>query len=135
MADIFSKETRSHIMSKIRSKKTKPELAMKEALRGTYMRYQPNMHGNPDFANKSKKVAVFIDGCFWHGCPKCYKEPQSRKEYWVPKIKRNKERDKRYTRELRDVGWTVIRIWEHEVLGDPKGCRKKVMDALMKSKK
>ena len=95
VADKVSKEVRSEIMSKIRSKNTKPELMLKDALVGSYMRYQPKVNGKPDFANNKRKVAVFVDGCFWHKCPKCYRPPKSNQEYWIPKIERNVEKGRR----------------------------------------
>jgi len=117
-------------MSHIRSKNTKPELMLKEKLKGSYLRYQPKMFGRPDFASKKKKIAIFIDGCFWHKCPKCYKQPTTNREYWIDKVKRNTARDNKITRELETCGWTVIRFWEHEVLEDPHICGKKVLDIL-----
>ncbi len=128
MADVFSKEKRSDIMSKVRSERTKPELIMKRILDGRIFNYHPkNIKGNPDFANKKRKMAIFIDGCFWHGCPKHCRMPKSNKEYWGPKIQRNVKRDKKHTGELKKGGWTVIRLWEHEVFKNPIKCRDKIM--------
>ena len=115
MADVFSKETRSQIMSKIKGKNTKPELMLKEFLKGTYLRYQPNIYGKPDFGLKNRKIAIFVDGCFWHKCPKCYKAPSSNKKFWKKKIERNIRRDKKVNRILRKEGFKVIRIWEHDI--------------------
>ncbi len=117
MPDPFSKKTRSRIMSRIKSANTKPELALKELLKGTYLRHQPNgIIGKPDFASKKQKVVVFIDGCFWHKCPRHYAPPKSNKDYWIPKIKRNVKRAKEVENKLKKEGWKVIRIWEHEIL-------------------
>jgi DNA mismatch endonuclease (patch repair protein) len=69
--------------------------------------------GNPDFIFRDKKVAVFIDGCFWHGCPRCYSEPKSNVEYWSGKIKRNRARGREVNRELQQLGWTVLRFLGH----------------------
>jgi len=129
MADKFSKETRSYIMSRIRSKNTKPELIMKESLKGLYLRYQPKMLGNPDFASKKHKLVVFVDGCYWHACPMCYNEPKSNKGYWVQKIKKNVDRDRKYTKKLKKAGWKVMRFWEHQVLKAPNKCREKIAKA------
>lgn len=116
MPDKFSKGIRSKIMSKIRSNETVAELTLKKALVGNYFRYQPKkIYGNPDFANKRKKVAIFVDGCFWHKCPKCYITPKSNKKYWLQKIKGNIARDKKINKFLKKYGWTIIRIWEHEI--------------------
>jgi len=103
-------------MSRIRSSGTKPELEIKSELDGRRIRYQPGgIPEKPDFANKKLKVAVFIDGCFWHGCPTCYKEPQSNKKFWREKIGRNKNRDKAVNRTMRKRGWNVMRFWEHDI--------------------
>jgi DNA mismatch endonuclease Vsr len=71
--------------------------------------------GKPDFAFHVDRLAVFVDGCFWHGCPKCKRTPSSNTEYWEPKIRRNRVRDVRVGAQLRRKGWRVIRFWEHEV--------------------
>ena len=97
MADVFSKKKRSEIMSRIRGKGTKPELAVRILLRSMGLRYRLHYKvggRSIDVAFPSKKVAVFVDGCFWHGCPRHCKLPKTNKEYWLPKIRRNKERDK-----------------------------------------
>lgn len=72
------------------------------------------------------KIAVFVNGCFWHGCPKHYKEPKTNAEYWVPKIERNVERDAETSLRLKSEGWLVIRLWEHEDLakGSEKAAKK-----------
>ena len=118
MVDKFSKETRSYIMSRIRSSNTKSELRIKALLDGRVMRYQPKMPRNPDFGSKKYRVAVFIDGCFWHGCPRCYREPKTNKKFWKKKIGRNKERDVEYTRDLKKMGYKVLRFWEHQLIND-----------------
>ena len=69
----------------------------------------------PDFCFPHPKLAVFVDGCFWHGCPKCYRQPKSRKGFWSAKVLRNRERDAFQTRQLKRKGWRVIRIWEHQL--------------------
>lgn len=68
--------------------------------------------GKPDFVLRAEKVAIFVDGCFWHGCPRHGRVPSSRSEYWGPKLARNAQRDRAVTRALRASGWTVLRIWE-----------------------
>ena len=74
--------------------------------------------GKPDFVFRPQKVAVFVDGCFWHKCPRCFKSPSSNADYWVPKIQGNVRRDRRVNRQLRQRGWRVVRVWEHS-LRDP----------------
>ena len=71
--------------------------------------------GRPDFTWRGQRVAVFVDGCFWHGCPTHYRLPRVNREFWALKIETNRERDKRVTRELRRAGWRVIRFWECQV--------------------
>lgn len=123
MADVFSKDTRSRIMSKIRGKDTKPELLVRKALFRAGYRYRlryrfKEMNFRPDIVMVSKRVCIFVDGCFWHGCPRCYRRPKTHKKYWIPKIKRNMERDKQQDEYLKKNGWKVIRIWEHDVKED-----------------
>ncbi|EIP98948.1 DNA mismatch endonuclease Vsr [Opitutaceae bacterium TAV1] len=117
MADIFSKEKRSQVMSKIRSSgNLSTELALANAFRAAglkgWRRHQRLVGGRPDFLFRRKRVCVFVDGCFWHGCPRCYRAPTSNVEYWAPKIIRNRRRDRRIERALRRCGFRVFRIWE-----------------------
>lgn len=119
MADVLTKEQRSYNMSRIKSRDTKPELVMREALKGLRFQYQPSIFGKPDFASKKHNIAVFIDGCFWHGCPKCYREPSENNEFWKNKISGNKKRDRQVTRRMRQDGWRVVRIWEHIIRKNP----------------
>lgn len=121
MPDVFDRKTRSTIMARIRGRRTKPELALLPFLRPLRLTYQPlGLVGSPDFADKKAKVAVFVDGCFWHGCPSCYSPPKSNRRYWREKVLRNAFRDARYTEELRLRGWTVLRFWECRVLKEAK---------------
>ena len=113
-------------MSRIRSKGTKAELILKGALVGLHLRYQPNIYGKPDFGNKSRKIAVFVDGCFWHKCPKCFKKPKSNVKYWAPKIEKNVQRDRKINQYLKKDGWIVVRFWEHQVVKNPEKCASKV---------
>ena len=125
--DTVSKKQRSYIMSQIRGTKTKPELIVKENVDGRKLRYQPKgIPERPDFANKTKKVAVFIDGCFWHKCPMCYKPPKSNKKYWKAKVERNTKRDRHVNRKMRKEGWTVLRFWEHQVKENKSYVLKKI---------
>ncbi len=85
----------------------------REGLKG--WRRNSQIRGKPDFVYPKHKIAIFIDGCFWHGCPRCCRIPNTRKEYWIAKIERNMHRDKIVNRDLRKSGWKVMRIWEHEI--------------------
>ena len=88
----------------------------------------PKIKGAPDIILKNKKIAIFIHGCFWHKCPKCFKEPKSKKTYWQPKIERNIKRDKSNIRYLKKDGWRVARLWEHEVEKKLKEKLKKIIN-------
>lgn len=121
MVDVISKEKRSKIMSAIRSKNTKPEILLRKALWAKGIRYRVHYGKEKiDIAFPTQKIAVFIDGCFWHGCPLHSHIPKSNVEYWIPKLQRNINRDKAIEEKLKKEGWQVIRIWEHE-LKEPKG--------------
>ena len=116
MADIWSKKKRSEVMSRIRDKgnqKTEIRLAMllrKAGIRG-WRRHLP-FPGRPDFSFRKKKVAVFVDGCFWHGCPRCFRLPKQNRAFWKAKIEGNRKRDLSVNGRLRRLGWKVIRIRE-----------------------
>jgi DNA mismatch endonuclease, patch repair protein len=126
MADRFSKAVRSRIMSSIKGKNTKPELIIRRILRGTGLRQHPRIFGSPDFGLKSKKIALFVDGCFWHGCPRCYRAPKSNRSFWLRKVNRNKERDRQQNAYLKKNGWRVVRVWEHEVNRNLDRCESKI---------
>jgi DNA mismatch endonuclease (patch repair protein) len=118
-------------MSRIGSRDTKPELLLrkvlwKRGLRG--YRVHARLPGRPDLAWSRGKVAVFVDGCFWHGCPVCGdgRTPTSNTGYWNSKLLMNRQRDARRTRELEGMGWRVLRLWEHEVLKDTPGAARRV---------
>ena len=117
MPDNLTRNQRSYCMSRIRSKWTAQENKIHNYLKGNKIRHKmhPNILGGPDILLIKNKTAVFLHGCFWHKCPKCFKEPQTRKEYWVPKIENNVKRDKRNERNLKKEGYKVLVIWEHEV--------------------
>lgn len=86
--------------------------------------------GKPDFVFRKEKVAVFVDGCFWHACPKHATFPKTRRSFWLKKFGNNKARDHRVNRSLRKAGWRVLRIWEHE-LKQPGRCLKRLLLALL----
>jgi DNA mismatch endonuclease, patch repair protein len=117
---------------------TKPELALRSALHALGYRYRkdfrldlPARRVRPDIAFTARKVAVFIDGCFWHACPDHGSKPKNNEWYWSPKLARNVERDRAADAALAQAGWTVVRLWEHvpvteavalviEAVGDPR---------------
>lgn len=121
MADVLTKEQRSYNMSMIKGKDTKPEIALRKllfsrGLRGYRVHY--SLPGKPDIVFPKSKIAVFIDGCFWHKCPKCFIKPATNKKFWKKKIESNVKRDRVVNTELRKKGWKVLRIWEHEIRKD-----------------
>ena len=127
MADIFTPEKRSWVMSRIRSKDTKIEKKTAHLLRKNkiYYRRFPNVFGSPDFVVE-KKLLVFCDGDFWHGY-RYAKKKKPPKKFWRDKIERNMERDRTVTRKLRADGWTVVRLWEHDIEKNPRLCLRKIL--------
>lgn len=116
MADVFSKKKRSAIMALIRGKHTKPEVALKNLLRAGGIRYRSHysrLPGTPDIVLLDSKVAVFINGCFWHGHKGCRRSklPTSNVAFWTQKIIGNVRRDRRVARQLRAMGWRVKVCW------------------------
>ncbi|MBZ4408978.1 very short patch repair endonuclease [Myxococcus sp. XM-1-1-1] len=110
--------SRSEQMSRIRGRNTSPELLLRSALWRTGLRFRLHArtpHGRPDVVFPKARVAVFIDGCFWHGCPEHYVRPRTRDEFWSSKLRENVERDRRQTLLLEEAGWRVCRFWEHQV--------------------
>jgi DNA mismatch endonuclease Vsr len=117
--DRISKEARSRIMASIRARNTTPELAVRRLLHSLGLRYrlhERRLPGSPDVVFKSRKVAVFVHGCFWHSHPGCKHNrlTSTQSEYWKAKLTRNVERDARKERELARLGWRVLVIWECE---------------------
>lgn len=106
-------------MSRVRSKGNKlTEVALARLFRANritgWRRHYP-ISGRPDFAFPKQKLAVFVDGCFWHGCPKHATQPKGNSAFWSSKLDANKARDRKVNRELRAKGWRVLRIWEHDL--------------------
>jgi DNA mismatch endonuclease, patch repair protein len=114
--DNISKEKRSKIMSAIHSKNTKPEIMLGNALKEKGSRFETNYSSEKiDIAFPEEKIAVFIDGCFWHSCPIHSHKITTNETYWQTKLEKNKERDRIKTKELEAKGWVVLRFWEHEL--------------------
>lgn len=119
MADVFTKAKRSDVMSRIRGSGNKDtELALARLFRQHgitgWRRNQP-VFGKPDFIFPQFRLAIFVDGCFWHGCLKHSRPPQSNRPYWRKKMIQNQSRDRSVTHTLQTQGWRVLRIWEHEL--------------------
>jgi DNA mismatch endonuclease (patch repair protein) len=109
--------TRSEIMSRVKQKNSGAEVALRSALHAQGLRFRLHRRVENiavDIVFPASKVAVLVDGCFWHGCPAHATYPKSNTSYWLPKLKENKERDRRQTAFLKQAGWIVVRIWEHD---------------------
>lgn len=110
-------------MTSTRRRDTPAELALRRALHGRGLRYRVDMDlrpatkGRPDVVFISPRIAIFVDGCFWHRCPEHGTAPTTNSAWWEEKLTRNVERDRRHDQELQDAGWRVVHIWEHE---DPR---------------
>lgn len=121
MADTVSKKKRSEIMSKIKSTETAIEDKFRKGLWRRGFRYRKNvknMIGKPDIYFSRKKIVIFLDSCFWHGCKLHCRMPKSNIEYWEGKIKRNKKRDAEVTKYYKNNNFAVLRFWEHETKKD-----------------
>ena len=116
MADVFTPAKRSAVMSLIRSRGNRAtELRLIALMREqgiTGWRRNAPVFGKPDFIFRREHIAVFVDGCFWHGCPRHATKPATRAAWWAAKLARNAKRDRAVTRALRASGWAVLRIWE-----------------------
>jgi DNA mismatch endonuclease (patch repair protein) len=135
MPDVFTPQKRSQVMARIRGKGNKEtELALAILLRRNrvvgWRRHVP-ITGRPDFVFRKQKVAVFVDGCFWHCCPKHSNMPANNRLFWERKLGANKRRDRHVTATLKAAGWTVIRIWEHDIRARPGGCISRIARALI----
>jgi DNA mismatch endonuclease, patch repair protein len=123
MTDVLTPQQRSFNMSRIRGRDTRPETEVRAGLRAAGMRgyrTHSSLAGKPDIVFPSAKLAIFVDGCFWHKCPLDYQEPETRRDFWAKKINGNVDRDKKVDKILTDSGWKVLRIWEHEVRKSPE---------------
>lgn len=134
MADVHSKEVRSYNMSRIRSKNTKPELAVRKALFAQGFRYRlhdKKLPGKPDIVLKKYKTVIFIHGCFWHGHEGCryFVVPKTRTEWWMNKIAKNKKNDLKSKSDLKLAGWNVIEVFECAL---KKNVQKKTINNLSK---
>ncbi|MET7593580.1 very short patch repair endonuclease [Streptomyces sp. NPDC005481] len=115
-----SSAARRRNMQAIRSRDTKPERLVRSLLHAQGLRYRvaarplPSLRRTADIVFRPTKLAVFIDGCYWHGCPQHYVRPKTNSGYWADKVVRNVARDRNTDEQLRAAGWTVLRFWEHD---------------------
>ncbi len=119
-----------------RSRDTKPELAVRSAVHRRGIRFrvsvrpQPELPRTADLVLRKSRIAVFVDGCYWHSCPEHHTQPVTNSEFWADKIARNVERDAETTTYLQQAGWTVLRFWEHE---DPESVADRVQESVRSS--
>lgn len=134
MSDNLKPSDRQKAMRAVKSKDTKPERRLFSMLAGMkvsgWRKHAAEVIGKPDVVFDDCRIAIFLDGCFWHGCPVCKRplKPQTNQVYWERKIQRNKERALKYNLQLQQHGWEVIRIWEHEI--QDYSCRQKYREKL-----
>lgn len=132
--DVLTPRQRSHCMSRIRGRDTAPEVILRKALWSARLRYRLHckIPGRPDIVFPRAKVAVFVDGCFWHGCPLHGVKPKTNYEFWQRKIGKNISRDRVVTELLRAEGWSVLRFWEHEVKQNASKVTAEIAEAVRK---
>lgn len=129
MVDRHTKDQRSYNMSRIKNKDTSLELRFRKmlfnsGLRGYRLNY--DLPGKPDIVFTRFKLAIFLDGCFWHKCPRCFRYPASNKKFWKGKILKNEKRDKKVNKKLSEMGYKVLRFWQHEIKENPERAVSKV---------
>ena len=122
-----SSQNVSKVMSANKAKDTKPELLLRQALRGAgfsgYRLHWKNVPGRPDICYPGRKLAIFVHGCFWHGCPRCeLPMPKSNVAFWEDKFRKNRERDTKKLAALRQAGWTALTFWECQLKDDIERC-------------
>jgi DNA mismatch endonuclease (patch repair protein) len=136
MPDVFTREKRSAVMSRIRGRGNKDtELLLAKFFRAERIsgwRRHSALPGKPDFTFPKQRLVIFVDGCFWHQCPKHSNLPANNAAFWLKKLTGNKTRDRLVTVTLRKKGWRVIRIWEHE-LRNPKRVLIRIRTALLRA--
>jgi DNA mismatch endonuclease (patch repair protein) len=134
MTDVLSKQKRSQVMAAVRSKGNRvTELRLVSIFRAhgiTGWRRHDPIPGKPDFVFRRERLAVFVDGCFWHGCKVHGECPASNRAYWLRKLARNKARDRKIIRVLREKNWRVLRVWEHS-LHNPEAVIARVQAVLL----
>jgi DNA mismatch endonuclease (patch repair protein) len=135
MPDVFTKEKRSWVMSRIRGKGTKPELFVERLLveKGITFEKHPKMFGKPDFLLPEYSIVIFTDGDFWHGYRMGPKKLAVMSEFWRVKISGNKARDRRVNAFLRREGWTIVRVWEHDIRRKPEAVVARILGLLTRT--
>ena len=132
-----SSEATRRSMQGNRSRDTRPEVALRSAVHALGLRYRVaarplrDVRRTADLVFRPRRIAVFVDGCFWHGCPDHFVTPRTNADYWAAKILRNQTRDAETDAVLATEGWTVVRVWEHE---DPRRGAERVREAIVRSR-
>ncbi len=130
MVDQLSVVERSRLMGRVRHRGTCLEIALRKALWKKGLRYRlkskQKLPGTPDILFPALRIAVFVDGCFWHGCPVHGTMPKTNTSFWVSKIKKNKRRDREVDAKLKAINWRSVRFWEHDIRKDLSGCVKSI---------
>lgn len=136
MADVLTNKQRSFCMSRIRGRNTRPEAVFRKLLwkRGLRYRLHGELPGTPDIVLASRRTAVFIDGCFWHQCPEHFVCPRTNRRFWKAKLSANVARDRRVDSTLEELGWRVIRVWEHEIRTNPEQAASRVTRMLKRGR-
>ncbi|MGH7641716.1 MAG: very short patch repair endonuclease [Candidatus Dormibacteria bacterium] len=129
--------TKHDQMARVKSRDTGLELRLRRALWAAGLRYRirPKLPGTPDLSFPRARLAIFVDGCFWHGCPDHYRRPATNVAFWAAKLDRNVTADRAADAALGELGWGVIRVWEHDVLTAVDGVVTRVLDALDKPRR
>jgi DNA mismatch endonuclease (patch repair protein) len=129
MTDVFTRRKRSEIMARVKGRgNAATEVLLAQALRKARVKgWRRNvvLFGRPDFVFEARRLALFVDGCFWHSCPIHGSVPKSNREFWNKKLTRNRERDRQVDRTLRKLGWKPLRVWQHE-LRDPEAVTRRI---------
>lgn len=131
-----SSEVTSKVMKANKARDTTPEISLRKALvQSGLSGYRLNwkgVTGRPDIAYPAKRLAIFVNGCFWHRCPKCaYPLPKTNADFWALKFKRNEERDQRKCSQLKEAGWSVLTFWECDITDDLRSCVGQIKKTLM----
>ena len=138
MTDVFTPQKRSQVMSRIRGRGNQAtELALAKLLRRhgvTGWRRHAKLFGRPDFVFRRERLAVFVDGCFWHACPHHANMPDNNAAFWRRKLRSNRRRDRLVTSTLKRQDWSVLRIWEHDLIVRPQHCVRTILTRLGRAK-
>lgn len=133
---LLTSDLRRQMMSRIKGRDTGPELSLRRKVWALGLRYRLQYRigrTRPDMVFIRAKLVVFVDGCFWHGCPLHFTMPKNNRDFWEQKLKRNCERDRENTQRLEAEGWRVLRLWEHEIEASPTGCAHRIAVMLGKT--